>query len=115
MEKNTKILSLIFQLPLFVYFLISIFFIIIGESIKFYIFIPTLFLLFLNGYGLSKNTKKWNLISFISIFIFTIWYSINGYFDFVKWTSTKIAIILLIFYIVVFAFKLYLNKKESLS
>ena len=45
--------------------------------------------------------------------MFTIWYGIQGYFDAIRWTSTVIAIILLFFYIGIFAIKYLLMKKQN--
>ena len=103
-EKN---LNVILQIPFIIYSTFSIFIILIPGlgNLNITIAIMSISLLFLNGYGLSKNKKIWNIISFISITIFTIWYGIMGYYDDIKWTSSKIAIILLIFYVVVFIVK----------
>lgn len=100
-----KLISYILLIPFFCALLITIFLIVINESINLYIMFPTLILLFINGYGLSKNKKNWNKISTISIIIFTTWYSIMGYYDYYKWTSTIIAIFLLVFYSTVYIIK----------
>ncbi len=96
--------SLLF--PFWCCLLITIFLIVINENVNLYIMIPTLILLFINGYALSKNKKSWNIIGAISIIIFTTWYSIRGYYEYLKWTSTKIAIFLLIFYITLYIIKI---------
>lgn len=101
-----KLISYCLLIPFWCTLLITIFLIVIAESINLYIMLPTLILLFINGYGLSKNKKSWNIISSISIIIFTTWYSIMGYYDYLKWTSTKIAIFLLIFYSTLYIIKI---------
>ncbi len=107
-----KIISIVLFLPFILYFFIGILLLIIGESIELMVFLVTSLLLFINGYGLYRNEKKWNFIGLISIIIFTIWYSIMGVFDFFKYTSTIIAIILLIFYIIIYIIKILLNKNK---
>lgn len=106
-------MKILFLMPFIIYLLIAFLLLIIGETINIYILLLSLLLLFINGYGLSKNSKKWNYIGFISIAIFTIWYSIMGYFDYFKWFSTKVAICLLAFYVLIFILKLFLNKKKK--
>ena len=101
-----KLISYILLIPFFCALLITIFLIVNIESINLYIMFPTLILLFINGYGLSKNKKSWNIISTISIIIFTTWYSIMGYYDYYKWTSTIIAIFLSVFYCTVYIIKI---------
>lgn len=100
-----KLISYILLFPFWCTLFITIFLIIINENINLYIMLPTLMLLFINGYGLSKNTKSWNIIGTISIIIFTIWYSIMGYYEYLQWTSTKIAIFLLAFYSILYIIK----------
>ncbi len=101
-----KFISYSLLIPFWCALLITIFLIVINESINLYIIIPTLILLFINGYGLSKNIKSWNIISIISIIIFTTWYSIMRYYDYLKWTSIKIALFLLVFYITLYIIKI---------
>lgn len=103
--------------PFFIYLLLSTFFLIIGGSLIVHICIFTGILLFSNGYCLSKNNKWWNILGFISVVIFTIWYSIMGYNNtYFPLFETKLAIILLAFYISVFIIKILLNKtKEKFS
>lgn len=101
-----KLISYILLFPFWCALFITIFLVIINENINLYIMLPTLILLFINGYSLSKNKKCWNIIGTISISIFTIWYSIMGYYEYLKWTSTKIAIFLLVFYGVLYIIKI---------
>ena len=108
-----KYLLFILLLPFFVCLILWSFLLAIGESINIIMMLSTLLLLFINGYGLSKDVKKWNIIGFVSIIIFSIWYGIQGYFDAIRWTSTKIAIILLIFYVDIFILRYLLIKKKN--
>lgn len=100
-----KFISYMLLLPFLCALFINIFLLVLSENVNLYIIIPTLLLLFINGYGLSKNKKSWNIIAAISIIIFTIWYSIMGYYEYLKWTSTKIAIFLLVFYSTLYLIK----------
>ena len=65
--------------------------------------------------GLIKNQKKWNIVSMISLIIFSIIYIINGFYDYHKFTSTKIAIIIFLFYIIVFLVKRFLDKNTHID
>lgn len=100
-----KFISYSLLFPFWCCLLITTFLIVINENVNLYIMTPTLILLFINGYALSQNKKSWNIIGAISIIIFTTWYSIRGYYEYLKWTSTKIAIFLLIFYITLYIIK----------
>lgn len=108
-----KFIKIILLLPFFIYLVGGLLLLIFGEVIILSTWVLSLLLLFINGYGLAKNNKQWNIVSFISITLFSIWYSIMGYFDYFKWFSTKFAIFLLVFYISIFIFKNYLYKKKN--
>lgn len=107
-----KIISILLFIPFILYFFIGMLLLIIGENVELWMFLITSLLLFINGYSLYKNEKKWNIIGLISIIIFTIWYSVMGFFDFFKYTSTILAIILLVFYIIIYSIKVILSKKK---
>lgn len=111
--KYMKLIKIILLMPFFIYLICALLLLILNENIKLLTFFLSLILLFTNGYGLTRSEKKWNIVSFISIAIFTIWYSIMGYFDYVKWTSTRIAIFLLVFYISIFTLKIFSHKKKN--
>lgn len=96
--KKEKFLNIILQMPYILFVMIFCFLIVLGQSINLLIAIPSMLLLFFSGYGLSRNNKTWNIIAVISIIIFTIFWSIMGYYDSIKWFSTKIAIVIMLFY-----------------
>lgn len=110
-----KILKIISFIPFIIYLFIVLFLLIIGENINFLLFIISSLLLFINSYGLIKNQKKWNIVSMISLIIFSIIYIINGFYDYHKFTSTKIAIIIFLFYIIVFLVKRFLDKNTHID
>lgn len=90
-NKKDKIFNILLQIPCAIEIIFSSLLIALGEKINILITVLSillLLLLFISGYGLTQNKKKWNIVSFISIIIFTIWYCILGYFDYIKWTST---------------------------
>lgn len=113
-NKKEKILNGILQIPFAIHFIFSALIIVIPGlgNLNMSIAIMSMCLLFISGYGLAKNSKTWNITASISIVIFTIWYGIMGYYDSIKWASTKIAIILLLFYGIVFFLKRKFKNAE---
>ena len=90
-------------IPFVIYLLFFIFLLILGESLGYLTFTLTLIILFLMGFCLSN--KDLTAIGFACLGLFTVWYLIMGYYDYLKWTSSIIALINLVYTLVVYKLK----------
>lgn len=79
-------------------------------DIAWFIAIPSMLSLLISGIGIVANHKRWNLLAWISITLFSIGYGIMGYYDYIQWFSTKVALVLLVFFITLTVIKRFSNK-----
>lgn len=100
MKKNKMLI--LFYVPLVVYILFTIFVLVNGLKISIVYAMLTFLLLLFTGIGLSSQNRKLEVLGFISLIIFTIWYLIMGYYDYLKWTSSIVSIVNLIYVLLVY-------------
>lgn len=97
--------KILFSIPFIIYLLFGFIIVIQGLSIKLFTFIISAILLFITGIGLESNKKDLKTIGFCTLAIFTILYLIMGYYDYLKWTSSIVGIINLIYFILIYLLK----------
>ena len=66
--------------------------------------------LWLIAYGMNKNENKYNIIAFCVLLFFSILLFIQGFNDYIKYFSSIIAIILFIYFTILFVIKKCINK-----
>ncbi len=64
--------------------------------------IVTLFLTFIIGLALIKKSNIIEILGIISLITFLLIFSIIGYYDYIKWASTIIGIIVVVYYIIIY-------------
>lgn len=75
----------------------------------------TLVLMFLAGLGSISQKKSIQIIGTIALLTFVVWHGIMGYYDYFQWFSTKVAIVVLIYFILVKYFLVrHKNKKVKI-
>lgn len=89
---------------LFLFFYISVF-----EYSNHLLMISTLFLTFVIGLGLISKILIMKIMGIICSFILLLIFSINGYYDYIQWTSTIIGIIVFVYYLIIYV-TIYKNK-----
>ncbi len=110
-NKKIKILNILLQIPCTLVVSISALLLLLGEKINILATVLSIILLFISGYCLMINNKRTNILALISILIFTIWYCIMGYFDYMQWVSTIIGIAIFIYYGIIYLLKRKISKK----
>lgn len=101
-EKNFKLLNF---LPLSLFFLFYIILLTNGVKINYVVLILSLCLLLI--IALSFNKDKYKRWGFLALLILTVWYLIMGYYDYLKWTSSLIGIIIFSYYLILNYFNNY--------
>lgn len=61
----------------------------------------TLVLMFLSGLGTISRKKSIQFIGYLALLVFVVWHGIMGYYDYFQWFSTKVAIVVLVYFIVI--------------
>lgn len=97
MKFNKKFLLLLSFIPLFIRIIFILSFSNKG-SIDWRINIPIIFLLLVTGISITSNKKFMEILSLISLIILIIVHLIVGYYDYIKWFSSIIGVILLIYF-----------------
>lgn len=95
-------------IPFIIYLIFGLFLLIMNEKIDLLMWIISLMLLFLSSLGMQSGKKVLKLIGIIALSVFTIWYLVNGYFDYLQWTSSIVALIVLMYYVII---NYFINKK----
>ena len=69
--------------------------------------------LLVSGIGFASDNKKWNIAAWVSTLMLTLGSFVIGYYDYIRWTTTKFCLGLLIFFTIIFIVKRYLDKKNT--
>lgn len=85
------------------------------DSFIWSITIPIWASLLISGIGFSSDNEKWNVAAWISTLMLAIGSFFIGYYDYIRWTTTKFCFGLLIFFTIIFIIKHYLDKKSATS
>ena len=107
-----KRLRLISLIPFFLFLLLFVSLVFSGETVSWLMNIFSIVSLFISGYGITSYSKGWNIAALISIICFTSYHGVMGYYDYLRWFSTKIALFLLVYFIVIYILKNRHVKKE---
>ena len=83
------------------------------DSFNWFITIPIWISLLISGIGFSSANKKWNIAAWISTLMLTLSSIVIGYYDYFQWASTKLCFGLLIFFMIIFIIKRFLDNKNT--
>ena len=81
------------------------------DSFAWYIAIPIWISLLISGIGFPSDNTKWNIAAWISTLMLTLSSIVIGYYDYFQWASTKLCFGLLIFFMIIFIIKRFLDNK----
>ena len=66
------------------------------------VYILSILLLGLVGLSFVVKKKLIQMLGIVSLVVFVVWFSVMGYYDYFPWFSTKVAVIVLIYFAVLF-------------
>lgn len=110
-EEKMKLIKFMLYLPCYIFSFFTIMLLLFNEVINIWVAVIIILNLWLIAYGINKNSKKYNIVSFIVLTFFSIFLVIQGcYDDYFKYFHFKIAIFLILYFSIIFLIKKYISK-----
>lgn len=104
-------IKFLLYVPCYVFIIFTIILLLFHEVVNVCFAAIIIFNLWLIAYGINKSSKRYNIISFVVLILFSTGLFIQGcYDDYFKYLNSKIAIFLVIYYVIIFLIKKYLKK-----